>query len=73
MWKLYFKIIYLWLNDKKRLDKLKFNKRLPKHIKVENAKSSSGGNNNNNSNTTQSTSNTTESEFDIIETYRSNK
>jgi hypothetical protein len=32
MWKLHFKVIYLWLNDKKRLDKLNYGKSLPSEL-----------------------------------------
>ena len=71
MWKLYFKIIYLWLNDKKRLDKLKYNKKLPLTVKVEsdNSPSSSFANTSGGLDSVPANDN----EYDIIETFRSNK
>jgi hypothetical protein len=80
MWKLYFKIIYLWLNDRKRLDKLKYNKKLPQTFKVESDDSSppsssfviSNSTTNNSSNNVDSIS-INDNENDIIETFRFNK
>ena len=80
MWKLYFKIIYLWLNDRKRLDKLNYNKKLPQMVKTESddsAPSSSfiithSSNSPTNNNIVDSIS-SNDNEFDIIETFRSIK